>query len=261
MQTRQLAMIVGVVAVVAVAAGGILFFLRRGKGDETTTSAPATQTAQRPPGTPPAATPPGAQVANPPAGTQPTAPGGALPPAGGAASAPRPTGAQMGAGGAPAKPAGQPGGALPPAGGAATPGAGAPGAAGTKLATAAGASTALPNRPDPFLPYDWVPPPLRKVIPPTILDFGFPVAERGPDPERQTADQPRVAAIAWDYQGKVFATIELEGQTYVVEPGDFVGTDIRVVSIDRTHNTVTLRKDNALVELTLMPRAVTPGKP
>jgi len=248
MQGRQLVMVVAVLVLVAGVAGGILWFLRRGKTDETATAPVTTQNAQAP------------------AGTQPPASGGtaAVPPAGGAAGAPQPTGAAMGAGGGGAAPlpnrsdpfasAGMPAAKAP--GG--KPAAGAPGAGATPVATAAGA---MPNRPDPFLPYDWVPPKDRIRIEPTVLDYGFPVAQRGPDPERETGDQPRVAAIAWDYQGKVFATIELEGQTYVVEPGDFVGTDIRVVSIDRTHNTVTLRKDNEVVELTLMPRAVTPGRP
>ena len=102
MERRQLLLVVGVVALLALAGAGMLWFLRRGQ--------------------PEAETPPAQQVAQAPSG-QPT--------------------------GAPAAPTGEEAPAVRPK---------------------------EPNRPDPFLPFDWVPLARRERVPETVLDYGFPQA-------------------------------------------------------------------------------------
>jgi len=113
----------------------------------------------------------------------------------------------------------------------------------------------FPHRSDPFLPLDLIKPGQSVLIPEQVLDFGLPPALPGPDAV-PAADWPRVTAIAWDYQGKVFAVLELDGQNFIVEPGDFITSALRVAAMDAQHGTLTLRSERGTVVVPLMPRAV-----
>jgi len=117
----------------------------------------------------------------------------------------------------------------------------------------------LPHRPDPFVPFDRPAPAERKFIAEEVLDFGLPPARPGPEPVRAAAALPRVAAISWNHTGRVRAVLEWEGGGCLVEPGDFVHADWRVLAIDAQHGTVTLRGERETMVVVLMPRASAGG--
>ena len=156
-----------------------------------------------------------------------------------------PTGAQSAAPANPEQPAaGTPPGAAPPPG-ATAPTASAPaGQPGAPTGTPAQAGAAQPSqvasvkpmetwRADPFLPIGYKPPKQVRVVPP-IRDFPFEKLfqhQRKPTKAHQTAEiqQPsrRMAGILLG--DRVYAIIETNGVTQVVQPGDYTTDRLAIV--------------------------------
>ncbi len=204
-----------IAAVVILAVVGVFFFVNRSSSGGGAPAADATGASS--------AMPPG-----PSAGAPPPAPGSAA----GPANATAPPASTPGAPGAPTTPGAQATGASP-----AQPGVGGAAAAGAK--PAGGVQVAVKPmeipRADPFMPQGYKKPSgKKKKIPIPIADFPMPaiynVASRPVDdsgmPERPQPPR-RMAGLLLD--GKVFAIIESNGKTDIVQPGDTLSDRLAIV--------------------------------
>ncbi len=218
-QPKAAAILAGVIVVVGV----LMYFLyfRQPSADTAAAPPPAEQTAGAPP----------------PGGTPGTDLGGGvdsgLQPAGAPAGGPQPGGPPMG-GPQPGAPA--PGGA---------PGT-APAAQPQQVAQAGSAKPMEAWRPDPFLPLDYKPPKSGPKPKPRIADFPFiNLGGMAPPPPPPPADTPqpprRMAGVL--VGSKIYAIIETNGESEIVQPGDTLKDRLAVVERIERDRVVLKTKD------------------